>query len=171
MTHNVQGESPPWTPANLLEAQFNLPLSACLTGGQQQTEWEAVCLASVATSLESCPDLWDTRLPLMNYGGPMPTYQPFGEVLRQVRKSRKVTVQSLVACLRARDYAITLAAYNAIERSARVPPAAGAFLKAVSRCLRLSHTEERDLVWHCAHDILCADLGSDAVERIIPPSR
>jgi hypothetical protein len=101
----------------------------------------------------------------------MPTCQAFGDVLRQTRESREVTVESLVACLRAHRYDITPAAYNEIERSSSIPPDAGGFLKAVSRCLRLSHAEERELVWHCAYDMLSAELGIDVVERIMRPPR
>ena len=105
----------------------------------------------------------------------------FGSRIRQLRYSfgertrsapnapalkMRPSVETLTNCMRDAGYQMSPAAYHEVEQGYNIPRDAGAFLDAVSQCLRLTEEEKEDLKRRLAYAILYSRLGDRANEFV-----
>ena len=105
----------------------------------------------------------------------------FGSRIRQLRYSfgertrsapgapalkMRPSVETLITCMRDAGYQMSAAAYHEVEQGYNIPRDAGAFLDAVSQCLRLTWEEKEDLKRRLAYAILYSRLGDRASEFV-----
>lgn len=105
----------------------------------------------------------------------------FGRGLRYLRESysrrmsgagggpaleSRTSIQSVVNCLKALDYPISVAALSELENGINWPKDSLLFIDKVAICLRLTEREKDDLVERLAFDILFSRFGGELARRL-----